>query len=388
MRTFLIACLVAFAFILAAAPGPVNATESSREVVHFAGLAFTGAAADAPETLPMASRILHAEGLLQANGQLSQQLAGARMPHLDLRMGELATLDGIGSATAMALALDREATVVEEIAGQYKLLVELSAQLLFFDYRDMQVRLAYPVTVQHVDVLDQPPTETEIEGAYRGLVHGTGPASLSGASKDALGRLRLPESSALRMQLVRVAMAADAEVPATVASLAQNGTLGHEFTKLLSSTLDMGLLPHQPGQAVGGTMAARFADGRVFTLKVPEPDYALELEVQGFRQKTLQQTAAMRQDLLGAYFRLRALEPLSGKVYLDHAFRHGATKTLPATQAQFDLDAARYETLLSGLAMFAAAAGGGDGDWLRQQEDPRAATRQARAFQELVEKCR
>ena len=244
------------------------------------------------------------------------------------------------------------------------------------------------MTVQHVDVLDHPPTPAEIEAAYRGMVHGTGPASLSGASQAALGRLSLPDSSALRMQLVRVAVAADADVPATLAALAQGGTLGHEFTKLLSSTLGMGLLPHQSGQAVGGTMAARFADGRVFTLKVPEPDYALELEVQGFRQKTLQQTAAMRQDLLGAYFRLRALEPLSGKVYLDHGFRHGATKTLPASQAQFDLDAARYETLLSGLAMFAAAAGGGDGEWLRQQQDPRTATKQARAFQELVEKCR
>lgn len=386
MRTLLIAWLATL--VMTAAPNPADAAEQSREVVHFAGLAFTGAAADAPESLPVASRILHADGLLQANTLLSRQLANTTMPHLELRMGELATLDGTGSATAMALALDREATVVEEIANQHKLLVELSAQLLFFDYRDMQVRLAYPVTVQHVDVLDHPPTPAEIEAAYRGMVHGTGPASLSGASQAALGRLSLPDSSALRMQLVRVAVAADADVPATLAALAQGGTLGHEFTKLLSSTLGMGLLPHQSGQAVGGTMAARFADGRVFTLKVPEPDYALELEVQGFRQKTLQQTAAMRQDLLGAYFRLRALEPLSGKVYLDHGFRHGATKTLPASQAQFDLDAARYETLLSGLAMFAAAAGGGDGEWLRQQQDPRTATKQARAFQELVEKCR
>lgn len=386
MRNLLIACLASLAF--AAVPTPVHANETNRNVVHFAGLAFTGAAADAPDSLPLASRILQADGLLQANMLLSRQLAGAQMPHVELRMGELATLDGTGSATAMALALDREVTVVEEIAGQHKLLVELSAQLLFFDYRDMQVRLAYPVTVQHVDVLDQPPSPAQVEAAYRSLVNGTGPASLAGASEAALARLRLPDSSALRMQLVRVAMAPDAEVPAAVAARVQGGTLGHEFTKLLSSALGMGLLPHQPGQAVGGTMAARFADGRVFTLKVPEPDYALELELEGFRQKTLKQTPAMRQELLGAYFRVRASEPLSGKTYLDQGFRHGATKTLPATQAQFDLDAARYETLLSGLAMFAAAAGGGDGDWLRQQEDPRAATGQVRAFNELVEKCR
>ena len=386
MRNLLIACLASLAF--ATAPTPVHANETNRDVVHFAGLAFTGAAADAPDSLPVASRILQADGLLQANILLSRQLASAKMPHVELRMGELATLDGTGSATAMALALDREVTVVEEIAGQHKLLVELSAQLLFFDYRDMQVRLAYPVAVQRVDVMDQPPTPEQIEAAFRSLVQGTGTASLAGASQAALARLRLPDSSALRMQLVKVAMAPNAEVPAALAARVQDGTLGHEFTKLLSSTLGMGLLPHQPGQAVGGTMAARFADGRVFTLKVPEPDYALELELEGFRQKTLKQTPAMRQELLGAYFRLRANEPLSGKTYLDHGFRHGATKTLPATQAQFDLDAARYETLLSGLAMFAAAAGGGDGDWLRQQQDPRAATGQVRAFNDLVEKCR
>ena len=140
MRTLLIAWLATL--VMTAAPNPADAAEQSREVVHFAGLAFTGAAADAPESLPVASRILHADGLLQANTLLSRQLANTTMPHLELRMGELATLDGTGSATAMALALDREATVVEEIANQHKLLVELSAQLLFFDYRDMQVRLA------------------------------------------------------------------------------------------------------------------------------------------------------------------------------------------------------------------------------------------------------
>lgn len=375
--------------LLALLPTLAQATPAGPgDAVHFAGVAFTGAAADAPDLLPVSSRLLGGEGLLQANAHLARTLTAAPPAHLDLRFGEQAVLDGTGSATAMAIALDREVTVTEHIGDQHKLLVELAAQLLFFDYRDMQVRLAFPVTVQRVDVLPQAPTAQDVEAAFQTLVHGDGPASLAQATRAALANLRLPASSALRMQLASVEVADGAQLPEGVLERQRSGTVGHEFTKLLSSTLGLGLLPHQGGQAVAGTMAARFADGRVFALKIPEPDYALTLVLEDFREKTLQQTPAIRQELLGAYFRVKAVEPLSGKVYLDHGFRHGATKTIPVTQATVDLDAARYETLVSGLAMFARAAQGDGRDWLRQQQDPSAAAKQAAAFQTLVEKCR
>ncbi len=391
MRTdFLRPFRALFVLCVLAIPGIASAEESpgEEEIVYFAGIALTGSAADAPSSLPGLWRQLEGEGALGINAHLTRAL-GTRPPrHLDLRFSELGQLDGSTGSTALAIAIDREVVTTEQIGGQYKLLVEVAAQLLFFDYREMQVRLAFPVTVQRIDVLDAPPTDADIAASFHELLLGEGDASLARAAGAALATLRLPSSASLRLQVVSVSLAAGEDWSAQMLERHQAGTLGHEFTKLLSSTSGIGLLPHQPGQAVKGTMAARFSDGKVYTLSVPEPDFSLSLTIQPFRQKTLAQTPAMRQELFGAYFHVRAEEPVSGTVLVDHGFRHGATKTIPATQANVDLDAARYETLVSGFALLAQAVADPRADWIRQQQDPSAARKQAEAFRNLLEKCR
>lgn len=65
-------------------------------------------------------------------------------------------LDGTTSATVLAAALDRELVSVEPIGNQYKVLVEVALQALFFDFRERQVIASYPLTLQRIDVQDYP----------------------------------------------------------------------------------------------------------------------------------------------------------------------------------------------------------------------------------------
>ena len=380
---YLIALLLAWP-ITAIAVGPAERGET----IYFAGVALTGSAADAPASLPGVWRRLEGDGARRINALLAESIRSNAPRHLDLRFTELAALDGTTSSTAVAVAIDREVVVTEEIGGQHKLLVEIAAQLLFFDYREMQVRLAYPVTVQRVDVLDASPTQADIDHAFHELMLGRGDASLARSVGNVLSNLRLPGSASLRLQVVSVELEPGAEWSVEMRERHRTGTLGHELTKLLSASSGIGFLPHQAGQAVRGTMAARFSDGKVFALAVPEPDFAITLSIQPFRQKTLSETPAVRQELFGAYFRVRAVEPVSGRVLVDHAFRHGATKTIPATQASVDFEAARYETLVSGLAQLAQAAQDPRNDWVTQQHDPASARKQVTALRSLLEKCR
>uniref|UniRef100_UPI00203FDB28 hypothetical protein n=1 Tax=Enterobacter hormaechei TaxID=158836 RepID=UPI00203FDB28 len=60
-------------------------------------------------------------------------------------------------------------------------------------------------------------------------------------------------------------------------------TLAHELSKTLSSNTGVGLLPPASGQAIGGAMAARFADGKVYQMKIPEPDYVINLLVDALK---------------------------------------------------------------------------------------------------------
>ena len=109
--------------------------------------------------------------------------------------------------------------------------------------------------------------------------------------------------------------------------------------------------------------STRFADGVVYDLRIPEPDYRIVVQVDDFREKTLSQTAGFRQQLYGAFFHVTADEPLSGTVYFDQSLRQGTTKAIPASQDVVDSASAYYETLLAGFSSFANAAQGGASAW-------------------------
>jgi len=164
--------------------------------------------------------------------------------------------------------------------------------------------------------------------------------------------------------------------------------IGQEFTKVLASTLRLPMLPHRAGQAVGGTMATRIADGSVFKLAIPAPDYAITLEVEDFRDKTLKETPAFRQQLYGAFFNVRVVEPLSVTVYLDQSLRFGATKSIAASQGSVDVWAVSYETLLGGFTAFSQAVGDGNLAWSREQSGGKTFTTQLKVLKELIQQCR
>jgi hypothetical protein len=167
-------------------------------------------------------------------------------------------------------------------------------------------------------------------------------------------------------------------------------TLANEFSKLLSSETGVGLLPPAMGEAIGGVMALRFSDQRVYQLKIPSADYLVKLRVDRLASRVLEETPAMKNLLFGAVFNISVIEPLSGRIYFDQPLRKGATKVVPATQTEIDTWAAQYETLLSGLNVFSSAAAGRvDPKWLSaQQPGGNSMKKQLSSLQELIASCR
>lgn len=379
---FFCALLLALGLAGAAGAAGIGAPQ-----VHFAGVAYTGAADQAADRLPYTDRTLKRRGHAAFNSLLSQALAARPPAHFQLQpTTQMAAIDGSGSALVMAAAIDRETVVIEPVAGQYKLLFELAAQALFFDFRERQVLFSYPVTLQRIELYAAEPTREQIQKVADDVLLGAGDASLPAALADELTQLTLPSPSSRRLQVtdVHMADAPSTRLPASIDS----AIIAHEFSKVLASTLRLPMLPYASGQAIGGAMAARFADGTVFNLAIPQPDYRISLEVSDFREKKLSETPAVRQQLYGAFFRVRVDEPLSAKVFFDQPLRHGATKAIPASQGRVDTPAAYYETLLGGFSSFALATAGGDGAWGREQTGGRDFARQLKSLRELIHTCR
>ncbi len=360
--------------------------------VYWAGFAFTGDSAGRASIAPHSTSILENKSVETLNQALSAALRNRPPARLQIISDKLARLDGSTSATVLAAALDRETTSIEPIGDKYKLLIEIAVQALFFDFREKQVIASYPLTLQYIDLLDVAPTDEQIKAIFAKKLYGDGANDLPQAFAQTLSGVQLPNAAMKRLQVASVELSdtARASLPKPELDAPLRKTLANEFSKLLSSETGIGLLPPAMGEAIGGAMALRFNDQRVYQLKIPDADYLVRLRVDRFANRVLEETPAMRSLLFGAVFNIAVVEPLSGRAYFDQPLRKGATKIVPATQAGVDEWAALYETLLNGLDAFSsAAAGRADPKWLAaQQPGGSPLKKQISSLQELISSCR
>jgi hypothetical protein len=376
----------AAALSMAMLASPANAGE--KRAIGFAGIAYTGSEAAVEQRFPHVSAAIAAVGPVAYRSRLVQAFHARPPRHFELLPDDqLQRLDGVGSSTVMAIALDRETTSVERIDGRWKVLFEVAAQALFFDFREKQVLFSYPITVQYVDVLDAEPRDADLRAMAKRLVEGGGVSGLLSVVPTELEHLALPEASSRRLQVAEVALA-DVARSKLSARHRDADLVAHEFSKVFASTLRLPMLPHATGQAVGGAMSGRFADGAAFRLRIPEADYRISVRLDDFREKSLAEQGGFRQQLYGAFFHVRVEEPMSARGYFDQSLRQGSTKAIPDSQDLVDSEAAYYETLLAGFASLAQSIDGGAKPWASEQPGGRAFTQELKSLKELIGQCR
>lgn len=148
------------------------------------------------------------------------------------------------------------------------------------------------------------------------------------------------------------------------------------------------MLPPSKGQAIGNRMATRFANGKVYTLEIPEADYAVELNLDELKRIEYGSTAAGRSFVYGAFLTVRVLEPLSGRVYFDARLRNGATKLVPANQTSVDDAAAFQDALLALLDKFTTALASPEPAWAEKHAGDRAVAKQMQELAKVLQSCR
>ncbi len=374
------------------ASGAAQAADKSQQA-YWAGFAYTADQSAVKASTPRTAAVLEARGLPTLNKALWARLSAQKPTQLELIDQPLAMLDGTTSATVLAAALDRELVSVEPIGNQYKVLVEVALQALFFDFRERQVVASYPITLQRIDVQDYRPDSDDVDAIIADLLYGTAATSLPQVLAATLNPAKLPDASVRRLQVGEVTLsdAARAKLPDPALEPVLRATLAHELSKAVSSNTGIGLLPPATGQAIGGAMAARFADGKVYQLKIPEADYVIKLKLDAMKHGVINETPAVKTMLFGAFFNVSVVEPFSGKVFFDQPLRKGATKVVPVTQWQVDQWSASYETVLAGLDAFAGAAAkrADSRAWLDEQKPGgKPLQQQTQALQELIKSCR
>lgn len=379
------------ALLIAIATPLANA---ATDTVYFAGVAFTGDAASATQAFPHLKTLVDGPGAGAINAAVRKQLA-AHPVAMQVSFDALGSIHDSRQSTALALAIDRETTSVERVGGLYKIRLEVAAQALFFDFKEKQVLGGMPIVLDYVDVRQTPPTDADIEAGFRGmLLDPNAPTSLPGEFVATLGRSEVPHAASRHLRVTDVTLADKARdyITAAAPSVDQEairGALAQEFGKYLGANQHIAILPYSSNAAIGSSMAARFVEGEAYDLKIPEADYAITLDVAGFKKIEQGRSNVNTIYIYGAFVDVTVKEPLSGKVYFQQRIKQGATKDVPVTQDNTDDWAATWESTLLLFNNFTQAMSSPKAAWAQSALPEGAAPRQQlSSLADLIKACR
>jgi len=379
--------VLAFLAILVVA-GPAFAAR-----VSLAGFAYSGDAQSIANRFPYSQRVVASLGAPGIQGLIRQAVATQPPQAFELDTGDLAELKGRDQAITVALVMNGETVSTEQFGRYSKLFIQLRAQAMFFDFKTMTVLRAYPFSVAYVDLLDHAPTQDELVSRVRTLYLGAGTTpGIVTRFADALGRASLPAQVPRFLQVAQVSVSDEARkaLPAALATgpgVAETW-VADMLAEAISSRTGVPILPYAKGYAIGQVMSMRIADGSVYELKLPEPDYAIAVDLLRFGRFEHAKVAAGTSYIYASKAHIKVQQPLSGRVYLDSEFKNGEVKTVPASQQTVD-DFPAYSDSLRGLftKLSNVLAGAGD-PWLKDAAANTDIDKQITATKEVLHLCK
>lgn len=365
--------------------------------VQFAGFAYLGEAQDIEQSYPYTYAINRTAKSGQAflDRELQKQFDAVELRHIVLNSDLVRLADGEG--IALAISLDHEMVSVSKIGEGYRIVAELELQALFFDFVEKRIIGSYPVILEYIDYSPTMPNRAQkqaiIKGMYTGALPHVGeraPNILAEAANMLVDlRIKPKFNNHLKVTRVSVDEAPRSQLPPHL--LAGNTAqiyLAQLFSSYLSRNQQVSVLPYTRGHAIGNRMSARFANGDIFNLSLPEADYAIELSLAALKLKNYDQNSVARSVLYGAAVRIRALEPLSEKVYLETRIKNAIPRVVALSQAEIEKWPGFNDSLRVLFDDFTRQLSQPSRKWVKKHTDSKSAYKQLIAFQDIVERCK
>lgn len=360
---------------------------------YFAGFALRGAAVTLKQRFPYSYEIAaeNMDGKNHIDRVIRHALANFKSAKFKLSLTGLGTLSN-GHSTSVAFVLNRETIGQEQIANIYKLYIQLSGSVLFFDFHGMKVEAAYPVSVEYVDAFHSPPTAQQIAQDVRELYFGGTSVNILQQYLRALQHAdpRSMTGNTLRLTSVKLLPNALKRLPPFLRSNPEEADeyIAQAFDKTLVVNQNVSVLPYVKDAAIGNTMALRFSNGNVYSLSIPTSDYDIHLTVTGFRRFQFRKTTFASGWVYAAYSHLKIFEPLSNKVYLDDSFRDGVAKIVPANEQHF-MNWPVYQAAMLTLFNHATAAlANPHSAWAKKATNNPEISKELQNVKDLLQSCR
>lgn len=359
--------------------------------VAYAGFAMAGRAADLkakyPYSLPLERRL---------NAELTAAAKSASPNGFHLVINELADATK-GNSIAMALVLDQEKVSVERIASVYKTLIEVSAQIVVFDFASQEgaIIALYPLSAgAYVEVFEQHPSRSEIarliEQYYFGGLNDM--EALTDRFRTMLSSFPIKEKYAQEIGIGQILINPTVleHVPASLKSnqplLASS--IGRQLATRLAARQGVSSVPAQLDSSVA-KMAIRFTgEGSASYFRLPQPDYYIDIAILGLEKSLERSNAVQSLYLYGAHAQIRVRNNGSNQPLFDQALSKGAFKRVPAGSGEPDDWAAMEQTLHSLIEDLVSEVDRPSREFRKEQALTRQDLKQFKQFKEILAQCR
>lgn len=350
---------------------PILANAQQTQVA-LAGLAYSGDAATLEQRFPYSRQYEKQQEQMgtRAYARIEAAIKATPSKQLEITSALIDELKGRQQALVTSLVVNSETVSIERFGELRKLFVLIRGQALFFDFKTMTVVRAYPLSFAFIDTLDRDPTPAEIlarvQNVYEGAVDKPG---IFGRYANVLSTASIPTQVPRLLKVTDVAL--DPGVVETLPTYLKSSPGVAEawaadlVSEAISTRAGVPLIPYSQGYAMGNVLPMRVSDGTVFNLKLPEPDYAISVQLTGTKKVKFGATAAGESFIYGTYAKLKIEQPLMGTVYMDTSLKNGETKVVPATQTHVDDFPAFYDSWNGLFTRLATAISSKDMSWVK-----------------------
>jgi len=393
-------CFVVFLSVQA------NASEDNSDLskvrVTYAGFAMVGRAVDVEKSYPYSAKI---EKEIQK--AVYEIVNGVKPKHYVLITDDLGDADK-GDSVSLALVLDHEKISVEKVAEFHKLLIEVSAQAIVYDFANDEgaIIASYPVALPpFIELFDAPPTEKEIaqlvhDYYFGGLTEFNAETDEGKAFGSIVDRFRdVVRDSPIKLKYASEIGIGDITIQDSVKEFLpekdkhDDTSLRFALARYLASQLavhqQVSVIPRVIDSSIG-QMALRFSGERSHQfLKLPKPDYLLDFDVRAIQESVIKETniGQVKGYRTIARFNLRYQDGLDDTPIFSRAIRSDRFKSIPKTM-QVDEWAPREASLLGLIEEFSENISSPSKSWKKHQELKKSDLKQFEKFKEVLALCR
>lgn len=290
--------------------------------LYFAGFTMIGNA-DQNDRYPVGAK-LYSKNNEVLNKKLYESLKLLKRNDLNIIKSDLGAIKS-GNALSLAFALSDER--VERLAekdGVYSF-YRVLAEVLVFDVIEKKVITNFPAAIQYQVFTKTTPTRQDDEREFEKIYLDTSfDGSIFNEWVSRLEQINLKEAGVRHLQIRDVSLE-DSVVNQLPFNLKNNDIFKAQTAQRLefqlSSNQNVPILPYTIGQLGNKKLGilGRFSDGVRYELKLPDPDYVIDLLVREFKSAKVEEKN-FDGYVYGAFITLKVIEPVTESIKLESKF--------------------------------------------------------------------